>query len=117
PGVPGLAARRARAPAAGRMTGSGADAQRRAELPQTGDDAEGGDAAGPRIVLGRHIGDAHAEARAVGLHLDLMGVALDGRVRPDLESGPIGADPGKAEGDRDVEIGREALGGLPGAAL
>lgn len=46
-----------------------------------------------------------------------MDVPLDGRIGPDLDLRPVRSRTGKAQGCRDIDVGRKALGGGARAAL
>ena len=52
-----------------------------------------------------------------GIDLDAMHVAPQCGIGPDLEPGPVGTDAGERQRDRDIQVGRKALGGLPRRAV
>ena len=59
-------------------------------------------------IVRRDVFDRHRERRGIGIDLDPVHVAFERGVGPDIERGPVGADPGERERDRDVEVGRKA---------
>src|ERR1700730_1985256 len=87
---------------------SASDDERRGEAAQERDDAEAGDLSRARIFFRPDVLNRHREARALGIDLDAMQVALDPRTGPDLEPRPFRPDAREAECGGDVDVRRES---------